>query len=346
MIDKQIDTTAALRRERNTNRIFSTEDLSQANRLLIAQYTEYLQACGLSESTIQAYAFESIPFLRYLQESPVSDVADVNLSDVQGYYSSLNGRLFRDKPISVKTRGHKLQRVRALCRYLHKCGKVDHDPCANMVTPRSRRNLPRNIPEINDVLALLEQPDLRSPIGMRDRAILELLYSTGLRNAELRLLECADVSLDERTLNVQGKGMRYAQVPFGREAANSLRNYLSFGRGKLVGGYRVTSVRVKPARIKRESGREYLFVSAGGFGMATCDIGYVVQRYAREIGKSMTPHTLRHACATHLLRRGADIRYIQQLLRHVSLNTTQIYTHVAIEDLKEAQRRFHPRETE
>jgi site-specific recombinase XerD len=192
----------------------------------------------------------------------------------------------------------------------------------------------------------MEQPDMESPIGMRDRAILELLYSTGLRNAELRAIECGDADLDARILNVHGKGGAYDQVPFGREAANTLNNYLHFGRDQLLNGYKVKRSLISAKRLKEERGHDFLFVTRGGYKMTSQDLQWLVKRYSEKAGKRINPHTLRHACATHLLRRGADIRHIQKLLRHVNLNTTQIYTHVAIEDLKEALRKFHPRETE
>jgi integrase/recombinase XerD len=322
------------------------ENLPQNFQLMLHQYTEYLQACGYSEITMKSYLVDVKPFLHYLEKNGITDIAAVELADIQGYYGSLGERTYRGKLIRQETRANLLQRVRALFRYLHKSGKIESDPMANMTIPRHRKNLPRNIPEISDIAALMEQPDMESPIGVRDRAILELLYSTGLRNAELRSLECADVQLEERVLNVCGKGGKYDQVPFGREAANALNNYLHFSRDRLMGGYKVKRSLISARRLKEERGHDYFFVTRGGFKMTPQDLQNIVQQYAEKIGKRMSPHTLRHACATHLLRRGADIRHIQRLLRHTSLSTTQIYTHVAIEDLKEAQRKFHPREQE
>ncbi|MBN1575803.1 MAG: tyrosine-type recombinase/integrase [Chitinispirillaceae bacterium] len=318
------------------------KELNPAFRLLLHRYTEYLQASGYTEVTCRSYLVDVKPFLRYLEEGGITDIAAVELADIQGYYGSLSEHTYRGRLIRQETKANLMQRVRALFRYLHKSGKIASDPMANMAMPKRRKNLPRNIPEISELPALMEQPDMESPIGMRDRAIMEILYSTGLRNAELRSLECVDADLDARVLNVRGKGGRYDQVPFGREAANALHNYLHFGRDRLMSGYKVKRSSISTKRLKEERGHEF----RGGHGMTSQDLHWLVKRYSEKAGKRINPHTLRHACATHLLRRGADIRHIQKLLRHANLNTTQIYTHVAIEDLKEAQRRFHPRETE
>jgi integrase/recombinase XerD len=322
------------------------ESLHQNFRLLMQQYAEYLEACGYAETTRKGYLADVKPFLRYLEGNGITDIAKVELADIQGYYGSLGERSYHGKLIDQETRANLLQRVRIFFRYLHKCGKITADPMSNMTMPRRRKNLPRNIPEISEVPALMEQPDMESPIGIRDRAILELLYSTGLRSSELRSLECGDVELKERVLNVRGKGGRYDQVPFGRQAATMLYNYLHFSRDRLMTGFKVKQSNISAKRLKEERGHDYLFVTRGGYKMTSQDLQWLVKRYSEKAGKRINPHTLRHACATHLLRRGADIRHIQKLLRHANLNTTQIYTHVAIEDLKEAQRKFHPRESE
>jgi integrase/recombinase XerD len=321
------------------------ESHNQNFRLLTQQYAEYLEACGYTEVTRKGYLADVKPFLRYLEDNGIKNIAKVELADIQGYYGSLGERSYHGKLIGQETRANLLQRLHALFRYLHKSGKIASDPMSNMTMPRRRKNLPRNIPEISEVPALMEQPDLESPIGIRDRAILELLYSTGLRSAELRSLECGDVDLTERVLNVCGKGGRYDQVPFGREAANTLYNYLHFSRDRLMTGFKVKQSSISAARLKEERGHDFLFVTRSGYKMTSQDLQWLVKRYSEKAGKRINPHTLRHACATHLLRRGADIRHIQKLLRHANLNTTQIYTRVAIEDLKEAQRKFHPRES-
>jgi integrase/recombinase XerD len=321
------------------------ESLNQNFRLLTQQYAEYLEACGYAETTRKGYLVDVRPFLKYLESNGIMDITKVEPADIQGYYGSLGERSYHGKFIGRETRANLLQRVRIFFRYLHKIGKIAADPMSNMTMPRRMKNLPRNIPEISDVPALMEQPDMESPIGIRDRAILELLYSTGLRSSELRSLECSGVNITERVFIVRGKGGRYDQVPFGREAANALYNYLHFSRDRLMTGFKVKRSSISAARLKEERGHDFLFVTRGGYKMTSQDLQWLVKRYSEKAGKRISPHTLRHACATHLLRRGADIRHIQKLLRHANLNTTQIYTRVAIEDLKEAQRKFHPRES-
>ena len=324
----------------------SLQSLCQPFQLLFLSYEEYLRASGHAELTVVNYTTDILPFLKYLQESGITDIGEVQASDIYAYNSKLSEQRHRGKALGPLTRAGRMDRVRIFFHNLHKQGKLASDPTANMTFIKRRNNIPKNVPEIKDMVAILELPDMETPIGMRDRAILELLYSTGLRNAELRRLECSDVNLDEKVLYVAGKGGRYAYVPFGREAAYALRTYLAFGRGALTKGYPVQHSRISKKRLEQEHGRDFLFISKAGHGLCSGDLQVMVKQYSERIGKTISPHGFRHACATHLLRQGADIRHIQQLLRHAHLNTTQIYTRVAIEDLKEAQRKFHPREAE
>ena len=350
----ELQATSRTSGERNTNTPAAAQMLgytrrclgllSPAHQLLVAQYEEYLQASSYAELTVENYVRDLIPFMRYLQELGIQDMAAVRTSDIQGYHSKLSTQLHEGRPLSSVTRTGRMHRVCVFFHYLHRSGKLASDPTANLVVCRKARRVPRNIPEIDQVTAMLAQPDVETPVGMRDRAILELLYSTGLRNAELRALECDDLNMEEQVLYVTGKGGSYAHVPFGRQAANALRNYLAFGREQLAHAASAYHVRMTGVRRQREQGWNRLFVIKGGWSMSSQTLGELVRRYSQQAGRRISPHCLRHACATHLLRRGADLRHIQKLLRHRSLDTTQIYTHVAIEDLKEAQRKYHPRE--
>ena len=314
------------------------EDLNQHFHLSLLQFGEYLQACGLVPRTVKEYPANAAFFLHYLQEEcGVEEVKDITLPLILEYHRSLHTRTYRGKVIGPRARGMHIVCVKAFMRFLHRTGKIPVDPSANMPLPKERRNPPRNILDINDVLKLLTLPDQSTPLGIRDKAMLELLYSTGLRNKELRTLECGDVDLDQRIVHVEGKGGRYAPVPFGHEAAAAVRRYLVEARPVLLMGYK--------ARKASSVGNAF-FLSKSGRILGPDALDWIVKQYAAKLGKPFSPHTLRHCCATHLLRRGADIRHIQKLLRHRSINTTQIYTHVNVEDLKEAQRKFHPREQE
>jgi len=236
--------------------------------------------------------------------------------------------------------------VKTFFRFLYKTGRIYHDPAANLELPKKGRYLPRALLTVDEMTLLLKQPDCSTPVGIRNRAIMELMYSSGLRNEEVVRLEVADVDLENRMVYVHGKAGRDAVVPIGREAARAMEHYLYFARNTLLaarGGGRPVSERQKKEVAK---GADPLFLTAQGYRMQTGTVNHLVKYYTKKaaISKPVTPHCLRHTCATHLLRGGADIRLIQRLLRHADISSTQVYTRVAIEDLREAQRRYHPRE--
>ena len=313
-------------------------ELCHAYRLSLLQFGEYLQGCGLCPRTVKEYPANVAFFLHYLQEEcGIEEIKDITLPLILEYHRSLHKRTYRGKAIGPRCRGMHVVCVKAFMRFLHRTGKIPVDPSANIPLPKERRNPPRNILDVGDVLKLLSLPETTDPLGVRDKAMLELLYSTGLRNKELRTLEVGDVDLDQSIVHVQGKGGRYAPVPFGHEAAVAIRRYLNESRPLLLLGYKAR---------KASSVGDTLFLSKSGRRLGGDALDFIVKRYAVKLGKPLSPHTLRHCCATHLLRRGADIRHIQKLLRHRSINTTQIYTHLNVEDLKEAQRKYHPREQE
>lgn len=321
------------------------KSLPLAFRLLLEEYREHLAARGLSPFTVREYTTNLHPFLFFLTEKHVEDFKAVTLPLLESYRSFLLSPPPQGKPLDVRTLGQRLSRVKLFFRFLYRTGRVYQDVSAHLSLPRPGKRLPKGIPQEADVLALLKLPDLATPLGIRDRAILELLYSSGLRNTEIRLLELRDVDLPSRTLFVRGKGGKEALVPFGGEAQKALRHYLHFARPRLLmartGGRPLTA-----ERAKRDKDKEFFFLSKNGHRLTQQNLGDILTRYTEAAGLSakVSPHTLRHTCATHLLKGGADIRHIQQLLRHSSLTSTQIYTRLLIEDLKAAQERFHPRE--
>jgi integrase/recombinase XerD len=202
------------------------------------------------------------------------------------------------------------------------------DPTSLISAPKTTRSLPDSLTEA-DVEALLAAPQLALPRGQRDKTMLEMLYATGLRVSELVDLKFEQLNLNQGVVQIVGKGGRERLVPVGEEALNSLEIYLKDGREMLLSG--------------RQS--DYIFVTNRGSNMTRQAFWHIIKRYAfdAEITKPLSPHTLRHAFATHLLNHGADLRVVQLLLGHVSLSTTQIYTHVARERLKTLHAKFHPR---
>jgi integrase/recombinase XerD len=322
-------------------------ELSDPFRLLLEQFIEHLQAQGYRMHTIRGFRSGIAPFLRYVQESG-RDLKEFGTRQLQSYAAHLAERpgVYGGK-LCVASRHKIMGNIKTFFRFLNKSGRIHYDPAAALELPRKPQYLPRAILSVDETGKLLALPDLQTPIGIRNRAIMELLYSAGLRNEEVTLLDVNDIDLAGRTALIHGKGGKDAVVPFGRQAAHAVEHYIHFARDQLVNAIG-TGRPVSERRKREDDGRHPLFVTAQGVRMMIATVTHMVKYYSHKPGitKPITPHCLRHTCATHLLRNGADVRHIQQLLRHSSINSTQIYTRVAIEDLKEAQRRFHPRERE
>jgi integrase/recombinase XerD len=219
---------------------------------------------------------------------------------------------------------------RGLFRFLVVDGRLSVNPAEDLRPPRAWKILPRHL-SVEDVDRLIAQPDVTTARGLRDRAVIELLYATGMRVSELVGLRPADVHLDESYLTCTGKGSKQRIVPIGDEATSWVKRYLQQSRGALLG--------------RRRSSR--LFVNARGGGVGLTRVGFwkILKAYARQAGITapISPHVLRHSFATHLLERGADLRAIQMMLGHADLSTTQIYTHVLEHRLRQVYTEFHPR---
>ena len=219
---------------------------------------------------------------------------------------------------------------RGFYRFLVIDGKLKTNPADELRAPRAWKPLPRHL-SIDEVDRLLAQPDVTTPRGLRDRALIEVLYATGLRVSELISLRPADVNLEASYLTCTGKGEKQRIVPMGDEAAVWVRRYLSDGRAVLLG--------------KRTSSRLFVNARRGGPGLTRVGFWKILKAYGRSAGVTagLSPHTLRHSFATHLLERGADLRAIQMMLGHADLSTTQIYTHVLQQRMRAVYDRFHPR---
>jgi integrase/recombinase XerD len=219
---------------------------------------------------------------------------------------------------------------RGFYRFLIIDNRLKINPADELRAPRSWRALPRHL-SIEEVDRLLEQPDVKTPRGLRDRALIELLYATGLRVSELMSLRPADVNLDASYLTCTGKGEKQRIVPMGDEATAWVRRYLRESRPALLG--------------KRSSARLFVNARRGGRGLTRVGFWKILKAYGRSAGVTATlsPHVLRHSFATHLLERGADLRAIQMMLGHADLSTTQIYTHVLQQRMRAVYDRFHPR---
>ena len=291
---------------------------------------------GASGHTVRAYGGDLAQFRAFLQEGDPSgprsasgepQLEEVDIHRLRAYLASLHGR-----GLSRTTVARKLAALRSFFRFLARSGPLTRDPARGLRAPRLPSRLPVRM-EIEDVEALLHAPDPGTPLGARDLAVLELLYATGVRVSELVGLDLPDLNTGSRILRVLGKGGKERVVPFGEVAADAIGLYLA-GRGELV----------------RDGGDAMaLFLNYRGGRLSDRSVRTVVRRYLGEAGLArlsgvVTPHTLRHAFATHLLDRGADLRAIQELLGHADLATTQKYTHVSTTRLFEVYSRSHPRD--
>jgi integrase/recombinase XerD len=230
--------------------------------------------------------------------------------------------------LSPRSLARRMAGLRAFCRYLKQEGVLVTDPLLDLETPRPPQRLPHFL-SLDEVERLLRQPHLDTPRGLRDVAMLETLYATGLRVSELVTLSMSDLHLTEGWIKVRGKGGKERLLPLGEPAIERVQAYLASAREQLMRGLRTTQV----------------FVNGRGGGMTRQGFWKLLRAYARQAGitKPLSPHTMRHSFATHLLERGADLRAVQQMLGHSDISTTQIYTHVLEARLRSAYQRYHPR---
>lgn len=279
---------------------------------------------GLSRNTLESYRRDLNKFSEWLAEKRTSSLLQTTHADIQGYLADL----FLIEKAKASSTGRTLSSLKRLFRYLLRQGKINTDPTLQIDTPKLPRTLPKTLTE-QDVEQLLSAPDVATPLGLRDRTMFEVLYASGLRVSELVSLRIAQVSMDMGVVRVMGKGNKERLVPLGEEALDWLRRYFEDSRTALLA----------------EKVNDDLFVTARGHGMTRQMFWYLIKKHARQGGlnKPLSPHTLRHAFATHLLNHGADLRVVQMLLGHADISTTQIYTHVARERLKLLHAKHHPR---
>lgn len=282
---------------------------------------------GLSHNTLNAYQSDLAQFARFLAGRGVSPL-NARHSDLAAFLGGLADGGEDRRAVSPATLQRKAACLRSFYRHLRREGLVDHDPTADLRGPPKTQRLPMVLSR-EQVGKLLVQPKGTEPLALRDRALLEVMYACGLRVSEAIALEIGDVDLQEGVLRARGKGSKERIVPVGRQAVKALEVYCARGRPKLVGP-RVES---------------HLLVNHRGGGLTRQGLYKIVQSHARGAGlaKLMTPHTLRHTFATHLLSGGCDLRSLQEMLGHADLATTQIYTHLSAERLKGAYFDAHPR---
>ncbi len=278
---------------------------------------------GLSGHTVEAYGRDVNRYLEFLASTGRPDPAAAGRNQVMSHLLALDR-----EGLGARSRARALSAVRSFHRFLTKEGLARENPAAGQEAPARWKRLPDYLGE-EDVDRLLAAPDPATPGGLRDRAMLELLYATGLRVSELVGLELGQVHLEAAFLRTMGKGSKERLVPFGDQAADWVRRYLAEARGALLG-------------LRRSP---HLFLSRRGQKLSRQFFWRLVRDYGRKAGipREIHPHTLRHSFATHLVSRGADLRAVQMMLGHSDLSTTEIYTHVAQIRLKALHQTYHPR---
>jgi integrase/recombinase XerD len=289
--------------------------------VLLARFLEHLLLeCGLSSNTIAAYRRDLIQFAFFLRDSK-RDELKATEPDILGFLAA-------NPVLSTRTLARRLSSIRSYYRFLVRESLVSVDPCAQISAPRLGRALPKVLSE-EDVDSLLDVSHAATALGQRNKAMLETLYATGLRVSELVSLEMEHVNLAQGIVRVNGKGNKERLVPLGDESVAQLLQFFEEGRRELVGNVK----------------SHVVFPTRRGAAMTRQAFWHMIRRTASRAGirANLSPHVLRHAFATHLLNRGADLRVVQTLLGHSDISTTQIYTHVASERLKALHKRHHPR---
>jgi integrase/recombinase XerD len=297
---------------------------------LMLDFLAYLEfERGLSRNTLDAYRTDLLQFGRFLARRDLSAL-DAGSGDVADFLAELAAGNVDRPPASTATIHRKSACLRSFYRHLRREGLRESDPTATLSPPRRSRKLPHVLTR-GEIDRLLAQPRGAEPAALRDRALLELMYACGLRASEAIGLELTDVDLEERVLRARGKGSKERVVPIGQAAVRALRIYLERGRPGLVKG----------------ASESRLFVNFRGGALTRQGLYKIVRRHAVTAGLAdrMSPHTLRHTFATHLLAGGCDLRSVQEMLGHADVSTTQLYTHLSSQRLKDVYFRAHPRAT-
>ena len=277
---------------------------------------------GLSKNTLDAYKRDLLLFADWLHNQQYKTLFEVTDIDLNAYFA------FRHANSKASSSNRRLAVLKRFYQHALRNHRISVDPCLKLRSAKQPPRFPKTLSEAN-VESLLSAPDINTPLGLRDRTMLELMYASGLRVSELVLLRTIEVGMNEGVLRVTGKGSKTRLVPFGEEARSWIERYLKEGRTAILNG------KVDDA----------LFVTGLGGPMTRQMFWTLIKKYALKAGITapLSPHTLRHAFATHLLNHGADLRVVQLLLGHADISTTQIYTHVARERLKHIHAQHHPR---
>jgi integrase/recombinase XerD len=292
--------------------------------ILVDQYLNYLVLeKGLSEKTVESYSSDLVRYLEFLKQKGVKKIADADTPLILKHLIAL-----RDAGLGSRSCARHLITLRGFYKFLVQERIIEYDPAKLIDLPKSGLKLP-DVLTVAEVNLLLNMPDTGKPLGKRNAAMLELLYAAGLRVSELVNLKFLDVNLEACFVRVLGKGSKERVVPIGVCAKEKIHDYINTAR---------------PLLLKKQIS-QYLFVARAGKSMTRQGFWKLLKQYAQQAGikKKITPHSLRHSFASHLIEGGADLRAVQVMLGHVDISTTQIYTHIAREHLRQMHEKYHPR---
>lgn len=279
---------------------------------------------NLSDNTIISYKNDLSSFLNFLTQSGIDDLADVTTNHIASFF-----KLLKNSGLNETSSARYFSSVKGFFNYLSKNDYIKSNPVERISPPKISRKLPEvlNVREVN---AILDQPNTKDPIGIRDKAILELFYACGTRISELINIKLNDLFLNEEVIRVFGKGSKERLIPIGSSAIKWIEEYLQKSR---------------PLLAKNYKSENYLFLNQRGTKFSRMGIWKIVNHYAKQAGieKNVHPHTFRHSFATHLIEGGADLRAVQEMLGHSDISTTQIYTHIDRDYIKLVHKKYHPR---
>lgn len=279
---------------------------------------------NLSENTLDSYRSDISKFLCFLELMGMTELDDVRSETVSSYFE-----IQRTDGVNASTSARYLSSLRGFFNFLFANQYIRENPMEKVASAKRSRRLP-TVLTINEIEKILSEPDVKNKLGLRDKAILELFYSSGLRVSEILNLKMSDLFFDDEIIRVFGKGSKQRVVPVGSSAIKWCNEYLKLSR---------------PFLEKRSKSANYLFLNNRGIKLSRMGVWKLVKRYCDEAGikKEIHPHTFRHSFATHLLQGGADLRAVQEMLGHADISTTQIYTHIDRDYIKQVHRDFHPR---
>lgn len=298
---------------------------------LLPVYLKHLKVIGRSYYTIRGITYALRDFFRFLEDVRVSRTPDLTTEVIEAYQEELAFRMTRKgTPLHLSTQVQLICNIRGFTEFLHAHDYLFQDPGLKVKPPKPPQSLPKVILDEKEIRRLMQAPDMQTHAGFRNRVILEVLYDTAIRRLELSRIRLADLDVETGYIRIHGKGDRDRVVPVSPRVCDLIQNYLRFVRPHYVQGH--------------DCG--YFILNRWGRRMAPNAVWDAVRSCVRLSGipKRVSTHTLRHTCATHMLRNGAPVRYIQEMLGHESLKSTQVYTHVTINDLKKIHAQYHPGE--